>query len=199
MCAEPSISMDAVLDFLNWYMAPWRRIGRKEYGIGLTLATLPGLFMMVFGWGSSAGSFLAPLQGLMSGGGDPEAMLQGLQALQNGGDAAAAGFTIDWSGVVNGLLLLALVPLGRMRLRDMGWFGWQEIVLTVAFNISVVGGLILALTGYDVVPMGMLWSIVNFVGYGWMTFAKGKPRADVHARTNYDKPVGQDKRIDDDY
>lgn len=191
---------EAVRDFLGWYLAPWRRIGRKEFGIGLTLATLPGLFLMVFGWGSSAGSYLAPLQSLLSGGGDPEALLQGLSglegALAGGGEAA---FTIDWTGVVNGLLLLALVPLGRMRLRDMGWFGWHEIVLTVAFNVSVVGGLVLSLTGYDVVPMGMLWSIINFVGYGWMTFAKGKERGGVHERTNYDKPLVQDKRIDDDY
>ena len=180
-------------NFLAWYLAPWRRIGRKEFGLALTLATVPSLIIMVLGWGSSAGSFIDPLmslagigQQLSNGGGDMGSLQASLEKLQAGATAVPAAKAVvasfDWSGLLNGLCLLAMIPIGRMRLRDMGWFGWQENVLTVIFNISVVEGLLQSLTGYDLLPWGTLWSLLNFAGYGWLTFAKSKPRLAVHER-----------------
>ncbi len=181
---------------MRWYTAPWRTTGRKEFGIGLTLVTLPGLFLMVFGWGNTMGSYLAPVMGVLADGISPEALMQGMAALQS--DAAPAGFTIDWTGVVNGLLLLALIPLVRMRLRDMGWFGWREVVLTAVLNVSVAAGVVYSLTGYDLLPLGFMWGVINFAGYAWLMLAKGKPRGRVQERTNYDKPVIHDQRTYDD-
>lgn len=204
-------------EFLSWYLAPWRRIGRKEFGIALTVATIPGILFMLLGWGNSAGSFIEPLMNLtnlsqpvgnMELENNPADREIGVDALKNVGFAPQVGFTpkmnnpfaaqpkmaepvptpkdngvgFDWSGLINGLCLLAMIPLSRMRLRDMGWFGWQEMILTVLFNISVVEGLIQSLTGFDILPMGMLWSSLNFAGYAWLTFAKGKERAAVFER-----------------
>lgn len=183
--------MPAFLEsFLAWYLAPWRRIGRKEFGIALMLATVPGLLIMAFGLGSSAGSFIDPVMNVMdvgqqlsNSGGDLGSLQGSLEKLQTSVTAdSEVSEAFDWSGLLNGLCLLAMVPLVRMRLRDMGWFGKQELVLTVVFNIAVVGGLMKSVTGLDLLPMGMLWSFWNFVGYGWLSFAKSKPRLAVHER-----------------
>ncbi len=147
--------MEAVWSFLDWYLAPWRRISRGGFATALTLVTLPGLFVMIFGWGGSAGHYLSPLLDMMAGG-DPLVALNGLMAAGTGAEPA---FTVDWTGVMNSLLLLALVPLCRMRLRDMGWYGWQEMVLTAVFNVSVAGGLVECLTGYNPLPWALAWGL----------------------------------------
>lgn len=188
--------MEAVRGFLDWYLAPWRRIGRKDFGIALTLATLPGLFIMMFGWGGSAGHYLGPVLDLMDGQSDPMATMQGLWG---GGTPIAPAFEVDWTGALNSALLLAMIPLCRMRLRDMGWFGWKEVVPVVVFHVSVAEALVQSLTGYDVVPLGMAWGLATFAGYSWMTFAKGKARGDVHERTDYGKALPENKRVDDEY
>lgn len=193
-------------DFLSWYLAPWRRIDRKTFGIALTIATIPGIIIMIAGWGSSGGSFLDPIMGLMGHGGGTDQQVTGAMSnadlqltvekmrgtLTGTGGAVAAtkavAFSIDWSGILNGLCLLAMVPLGRMRLRDMGWFGWQENVLTVLFNLSVVEGLIQSMTGWDVLPYGNLWGFLNFAGYAWLSLAKGQHRTAVHENVPTELP-----------
>jgi uncharacterized membrane protein YhaH (DUF805 family) len=201
-------------EFLAWYLAPWRRIGRKEFGIALTVATIPSIIIMFMGFGSGVGGFLDPIMQL-SGVGQQVGNLEletntadrsiGSEQLKGMGFApqlsnplaskaapapvkhsvpAQPSFLgkIDWSGIINGLCLLAMVPLSRMRLRDMGWFGWQENFLTVVFNISVVEGLIQSISGFDLLPMGTMFGFLNFLGYAWLSLAKGKPREAVHEK-----------------
>lgn len=180
-------------------MAPWRRIGRREFGIALAVVTLPGLLFMLIGWGSGAGSWLEPLMGFMGAGqdvsqnfnnsGDLANLQLGLERLQsmatgapNSGPAVEAAAGFDWGGLLNGLLSLALIPLCRMRLRDMGWFGWQEMALIGAMYVDVVAGLGQVVTGVYLLPLGWLWGLLNFGGLAWLTFAKGQPRLAVHER-----------------
>ncbi len=200
---------EMIQEFLSWYLAPWRRIGRKEFGIGLTVATLPGFLLILLGIGSGAGSFIAPLMDLttlsqpvgnMELERHPVDVSVGTEQLKNVGFAPQihnpfrsqpevsaptvpeAPRAFDWSGLISGLCLLLIVPLVRMRLRDMGWFGWHEMVITGVMSVSVVGSVIQSLTGYDVIPLGMLWSSLNFMGYLWLTLAKSQPRVPVHER-----------------
>lgn len=203
--------------FLAWYLAPWRRIGRKEFAIALTVATVPGLILMVVGLGDSAGHFFGPLMNLANMGqgmdaavnsGDVAALQGHMNSMGNsfssfgnllGGGQAEQAFHVDWSGAFNNVLLLALLPLTRMRLRDMGWFGKQELALTLAFNLSVFGSLVDSLTGWNPLPMASLFGILNFGGYMWLSMAKGKAYTAVSERTDYTRSVTQDPtRMDRD-
>lgn len=213
-------------EFLSWYLAPWRRIDRKTFGIALTIATIPGIIIMIAGFGGSGGSFLDPLMSVsgMGGGTDQQAIssmsnsdlqLQvekmrsqftpdGAAAAKDAAAKApvkAAAWKIDWSGILNGLCLVAMIPLSRMRMRDMGWFGWQETFLTVVFNISVVEGLIQSISGYDVLPYGTLWGFLNFGGYAWLSIAKAQYREAVHEKvpTDWQPPHNQTGPHDDRY
>lgn len=223
-------------EFLAWYLAPWRRIGRKPFNIALFVATIPGLIFMVVGFGNSAGNFLEPLMNLtnisqpvgnMELEHDAADRSIGTEQLRQVGFApqmtspldklkkpaptpvqqpVSRGWDIDWSGIFNSLCLLAMIPISRMRLRDMGYFGWQEVFLTVVFNVSVVEGLIQALSGWDIsgyLPLGSLWGFINFMGYAWLSMAKGKAREAVHEKVPETwQPTDftpAKKRFDDEY
>ena len=230
---------DNLQEFLSWYLAPWRRIGRKEFGIALTVATIPSIIIMFMGFGSGIGGFLDPVMSLTGMGqqvGNMELenipqdraigseklkemgfapQLENPLAPNQGGNkpavtkpaplepAPSKGWSIDWSGILNSLCLLAMIPLSRMRLRDMGWFGWQENFLTVVFNISVVGGLIQSVTGYDILPLGMMFGMLNFGGYAWLSIAKSQKREAVHEKVpEIWQPTDMTpvkKRFDDEY
>jgi uncharacterized membrane protein YhaH (DUF805 family) len=190
-------------EFLSWYLAPWRRIGRRDFGIALLVATLPGLLLMFVGFGSSASHFMGPLMGLadVAQSGNPDELLKQAQALQAGMGTGApeTGFAVDWTGVLNNVLLLALLPLTRMRLRDMGWLGRKELIVAVVLNLSVANSLLVSLTGLSVLPLAWLFGVVNFVGYIWLSVAQGKAYVPPSGRTDY--MVGPDdlkKRNDDD-
>lgn len=178
-------------DFLHWYLSSWQRMDRKKFGLILTLATVPGMLIMVIGWGSSAGSFLEPLLGLMGQGGqltqamnggdlsslNPDA-LQGMLSGLTSAPTAVAGahHAFDWSGLVNTLCLLACVPMCRMRLLDMGWQGRAQLLLVGLINLATLGDLVHVLTGFDVLPLGWVFSLLNFAGYMWLMLAKSKPQ-----------------------
>lgn len=198
---------DFIDNFLAWYLAPWRRLGRKEFGLALALATLPGLLVMFAGLGNSAGSFFEPLMNLadmgrnIGNGSDVSGLQSQWGGVQTEMLAAPGTVGVDWNGVLNGSCLLALVPLVRMRLRDMGWVGKTELAMTAAMNVSVLGGLVSSLTGYELLPLSMVWSALNFMGYAWLSFAKGRPRQAVHERvpTRWDSAdIRQENREKDD-
>jgi hypothetical protein len=187
-------------DFFTWYLAPWRRINRLQFGVILTLVTVPGLIMSFIGIGNMASGFLGPLTGALGAG-------QGLQNAVSSGNLGdiqqslgainqllptTAGHTvtqapagIPWGSLFNNLLLLAIVPLCRMRLRDMGWVGWKEIALTVIFNISVLNAVLENLFAVDLLPANTLFGMANFIGYAWLCFAKSKPREEI----DFTKPI----------
>jgi hypothetical protein len=167
--------VEQLQELLDWYLAPWRRIGRWGFNTALTVASLPGLVMMFIGFGDMASSVfggLGQMQDMMNSG-DPTQMLNGLQGMMGG---TAGHHHFDWSGFINGLCFVALIPFCRMRLRDMGWFGWPEVVWTVLLNASVVAGLVEAVTGWNVLPWGWVFGALNLFGYVWLAFAKGKAR-----------------------
>jgi hypothetical protein len=186
-------------DFLAWYLAPWRRMGRKEFGIILTLATVPGIVIMLVGWGSGAGSVLEPILGFMGAGqqlgqtfnnaGDLANLQQGLERMQSGltglgssAPAAPAVSHFDWGGLINALCLLACVPMCRMRLLDMGWVGWQSLTLLALINLATVGDLVHVVSGFDVLPAAWVFSMLNFCGYFWLMLAKSRVREAPYAR-----------------
>lgn len=178
-----------ISDFLAWYLAPWRRISRWEFGVALMVATVPGLLLSLIGLGNSVGSFIEPFMGLFSAGqslqsavgnGDISSLSHSLgtfSALAMPAAPAPTSHGIDWSSFINTVLLLATVPLCRMRLRDMGYKGHSEIALTGILNISVLNNLIVILTGWHLLPLETLFGVCNFAGYIWLCAAKSKPRA----------------------
>lgn len=168
--------MEAVQDFLGWYLAPWTRVDRKGFNTALLIASVPGLLLMFVGFGDMTSSVLGGLGQLkdLGSGGDPMQMVNGLEGML--APQPAGNVPFDWSGLINGLCFVALIPFCRMRLRDMGWFGWQEVVWTVVLNASVVAGMVEVVTGRDVLPWGWLFGLLNFGGYLWLAMAKGKVR-----------------------
>lgn len=179
-------------EFLDWYLAPWRRIGRVEFGAFLAAVSVPGFILMIFGFADGLSGWLAPLAGLMdvgkqvSGGG--EAGLDALQGLAGQLQAGSSGVSdtpaatpFDWSGLVNNLLLIMLIPLCRMRLRDMGKVGKKEWVMTALFNVGPVDAF-LQVFGLDIVPLGWLFGLLNFGGYTWLCIAASAPRVPAHER-----------------
>lgn len=170
-------------------------MGRVEFGVFLAVASVPGMIFFFVGGVENASGWLAPVMGLMDamhsaqsalggGGGDLGALQQQLQQLQDGvggGAAAPVVHHVDWGGLVNALLQLAMVPLCRMRLRDMGWTGWPEVVLTVLFNLTAVYGVVDAL-GAEGLPFDTLLSVVSFLGFIWLCMKGSAPRVAPHER-----------------
>lgn len=182
---------DFLDDFFNWYLASWRRIDRKGFGLALLIVSVPSL-LALFTMAEGAGGFIGPMLDVVgalkgvSAGGDASAALESAQNAMsslNGGSAGPNG--IAWMAVLNNVLLLALFPLCRMRLRDMGYTGRQELGWAIAFNISVVDALIAAFIGDGIMPFGWLWTLLNFGGYIWLSSAKGKGSLAVHERMDY--------------
>lgn len=184
---------DFLREFWDWYAAPWRRIDRKGFGVALLVVSVPsllGLFVMA----ESAGGFVGPLLDIVAAmkglgqGGDPLAALETAQGAMNGlsGDVAQPG-GIAWWALVNNALLVGLFPVCRMRLRDMGYTGRQELGWAIAMNLSAVDGVIAAVAGEGVLPLAWLWTILNFGGYIWLSLAKGQPSLAVHQRMDYSK------------
>ena len=182
--------LDALRTFLDWYVTPWRRIDRTGFGIALLIVSLPSL-IMAFAMARNVGGYVGPmldilfaLKGLGAGGdvgGALDTMNNAMGALERREKTAY----FDWLGLVNNLLLLGLFPLCRMRLRDMGQTGRQELGWALAMNLSVVNGLIYNVLGVYVLPLGWVWTLLNFGGYMWLSAAKGTPRLAVNERMNY--------------
>ncbi len=186
--------------FWAWYAAPWRTLNRKDFGIALAVVSLPSLVMAFFSLGG-AGGFIGPALDMMAavkgiGAGDAS----GLEALSALGGGAAEEPGVNVMAVVNTLLLMAMFPLVRMRLRDMGHYGRQELGWAIAIHVALVNQLAEAVFGWAPVPMGWLWSVINFGGYVWLSMAKGKPRLAVNQRMDYslaEKTENRPERNDD--
>ncbi len=185
---------DFLEDFFHWYLASWRRIDRKGFGIALLIVSVPSL-LAVFFMAEGAGGFIGPILDILfalkgiGNGSDAMGALetaQGAIASLSGSGAEPGG--IAWMAVLNNVLLLALFPLCRMRLRDMGYTGRQELGWAIAFNVSVVNALIAAFVGEGVIPLSWLWTLLNFGGYIWLSSAKGKAGLAVSERMDYSKP-----------
>lgn len=183
---------DFLQDFLEWYLAPWRRIDRKGFGIALLIVSVPSL-LAVFTLAEGAGGFIGPMLdvvGALKGIGDGGDAMGALETVQNSMSGVSGGNAqggIAWMAVVNNLLLLGLFPVCRMRLRDMGLSGRQELGWAIVLNISVVDALAAAFVGEGVLPFGWLWTLLNFGGYLWLSMARGKGSLAVHARMDYSR------------
>ena len=142
---------------------------RKEFALALTIASLPGMLFWLIGFGNT----LAGIPGMVK---HLSALnLQNVMTLVDG-PAKAAVFRIDWAGVVNNLCYLASVPACTMRLRDMGYLNKKAWVASAIINVYVVDCVVVSLTGHDVLPFSNLFMLLSYGGYGWLTFARGKPR-----------------------
>lgn len=179
-------------DWLGWYLAPWRRIGRLEFGIFVFVFTLPGVVFLFLGWMQGASGWLSPVFAAMDvgnqvrqgGGGDVGQQLQTLGSLVDTPrlqEPVAVAASFDWAGLVNHLLQLLMIPLCRMRLRDMGKEGPWEVGLAVLFNLSAVYG-VLAVFGVDEIPFRSLFAVVGFAGFLWLCFARSAPRVAPYER-----------------
>lgn len=124
-------------EFLNWYLAPWRKIGRGPFNTIVFAVAVPGMLLWFVGFGESAsgvGGMLGNLmdmgsgmQNVANGGGDLTHMANTLMGMVS--DTAPMGaeparHAFDWGalgGWVDSLLWLMCLPLVRMRVRDMGY------------------------------------------------------------------------------
>lgn len=205
-------------EFLSWYLAPWRRMGRVEFGAFLAAVSVPGFLLMILGFADSVTGWLAPVAGMLDIGKqmtsaanasmtDPAALQDVANQLtgdafmpgMNAASTAAAAAHFDWPGLVNNVLLLALVPLCRMRLRDMGKTGKTELVWTVLLNVSPLIAL-LAVFGVDFIPLGWAFGLLNFGGYIWLCMAASAPRVPAYERIpapQPQQPVADDPRRQD--
>lgn len=197
---------DVLTTFLAWYLAPWRRLDRKGFGVALLVVSLPSL-LGIFTMAEGAGGFIGPMMDIvmaikgLSAGGDAMGALETAQHAMSGMTGGEAAGGISWFALLNNLLLLGLFPLCRMRLRDMGYAGRQELGWALAMNVSVLDSLIKTVVGSGVLPLGWLWVLVNFGGYIWLSMAAGKPQLAVHERMDYslaDKPASPYKDKDDE-
>lgn len=171
--------LDVLEDWWLAYSAPWRRMHRAQFGLYLGLFSVPGMLFWLVGMNDSIGGFLGPVtnafQGGAAGATDPAALaglMQGILAPT--ALATASGWHIDWTDVVNNVLFLALTPAVAARLLDMGHGGTTRWVLVGLIQV----GLLVGLAGdFGLkLPLASLLTVMNFIGYTWLCFAKTTPR-----------------------
>jgi hypothetical protein len=56
--------MEPLVQAWQWYIAPWRRIGRPAFGTALAVASIPTLLFMLLGWADLGSSWLSPFGSL---------------------------------------------------------------------------------------------------------------------------------------
>jgi hypothetical protein len=196
------------MEFVNWYLAPWRKIGRAPFNTILGLAAVPGLVL----WGLGFGESMSGLAGIFSGAADAGQQLQNLHpdtpqmtnmvnSLLTGtppGPGGGGGF--DWSGVgawVDGLIWLALVPLVRMRVRDLGYRrGWSHW----GWLGAVYAGTVLDLLSKFGVPglegLATAGAVVSFVLLAVLCVKHGVPAEETRRMTT--APVDDTSRPRDE-
>jgi uncharacterized membrane protein YhaH (DUF805 family) len=130
--------------FLNWYLAPWSRLGRGGFNAILFLVFLPLLVMQFY-------SVLQAVEGVSAyageGGNSPYAQQQAVgemaQSLLQGTAPPGAD---GWQVFVPYFLYAFMYPLVLMRLRDMGWdlrWAWLAYAPLVTGFLDEIMGLAL--------------------------------------------------------
>jgi uncharacterized membrane protein YhaH (DUF805 family) len=181
-------------DFLAWYLAPWRRIGRAPFNTAVVVATIPSMVLSLTGMVEGAKGLLGPLMGLMGGGSgggtpdlagmmngdfgggngggpDPAQLQKALDQLQQGASAPAP-HGVAWGDVLDSGIWLALLPLVMMRLRDMGKSGVMLWVFIVLLYAPILMQLAAAFAGDVFGTAQTVAGFVSFVLLAWMCVAK---------------------------
>ncbi|MFZ2587784.1 MAG: hypothetical protein WAZ18_06690 [Alphaproteobacteria bacterium] len=184
--------MEPFLEALDWYLAPWRKIGRGTFNVVVGVASLITPLLGLMGFVGSVGSVLGPFGSLLDGGKSLEAAMNGtpppdVQALEQAlhhvqtageGFSAAAGPAaagINWAGGLDILIWVALIPLVLMRLRDMGKRGNALYALAGAVYAGMVMGSVSTLVGRDVFGWwGTAASVVSFGVLAWLCVAPSR-------------------------
>lgn len=180
-------------DFLSWYLAPWRRMGRGEFAMWLGFVSLPGIVLMLMGLLEGMGPLMDAAVGAMdimhqAQGGDLSGALSGAQGMQ--GEMLAEGTSggFAWGDLINNLCLLVMFPLCRMRLRDMGRVWPRDLVWAVVINVSTVNG-IAGLFGVNLLPyVGWVFSMLGLGGYIWLCLAGSAARVAAYDRVPPPQP-----------
>lgn len=134
--------MDDVNAFLNWYLSPFSRVGRKVFNMSISLALLPFLFMSFYGAMDMADKLASSMSsnpmGLMD-------MLQGM---------SAEDAPFPWDKFLKSVVFTLLVPLFMMRARDAVYPEWMAYVIGAHAALGIVAllsgvsfGIISALLG----------------------------------------------------
>ncbi|HEX2859932.1 MAG TPA: hypothetical protein VHP58_07040 [Alphaproteobacteria bacterium] len=196
-------------EFLSWYLAPWRKIGRGPFNTLVFAVAVPGMLLWFVGLGESAsgvGGMIGTLLDMSSGmqnvanaGGDLTHMANEMMGVVSStvpmGEAPVAhGF--DWGalgGWVDSLLWLLCLPLVRMRVRDMGYANdtvghWLWVAAAFAGTVPEVLTK-LGIPGFE--SMGTWGSIIAFVGL-LVLCVKGPPREPRSEHFIYTPPVNKD-------
>lgn len=184
--------MDFIEQWLAWYLAPWRRMGRGPFNTVLAVAAIPSMLLGVWGLVDGVGGILSPLtqmmdagrslqQGVGGAGVDAGALGEAMRQMQGAGEGLASGGDgaggFAWAELLDLAIWLALLPLMQMRLRDMGVAPKNVWVWTAILYAGMVVSDVQALTGVNLFG-GWSWlvGVVGFVLLGWMTVAKSRPR-----------------------
>jgi uncharacterized membrane protein YhaH (DUF805 family) len=131
-----------VQKFLNWYLAPWSRLGRRAFNIILFLVFLPLMVLQVYGLLDMAGNISTRAQaGRGSSYGQQQAVQEMAKSLLNG--TVLTEEQAGWQAFVPYLLYALLYPVVLMRLRDMGWdtrWAWLAYApLVLGFFDEILG------------------------------------------------------------
>lgn len=125
-------------EFLNWYLAPWRKIGRGPFNTIVFAVAIPGMLLWFVGFGESASGVggmignlmdmgaggVGGMQNAANGGGDLTHMVNTVLGPMASDAPLPASPAIPWGAIggwVDSLLWLLCLPLVRMRVRDMGY------------------------------------------------------------------------------
>lgn len=165
--------MDDVNAFLNWYLSPTSRVGRKVFNTVLFLAFTP--FMLLI------------FADVLNFAKDNASLLQDPLALANGkGLVIRDGF--PWGAFLQQLVFLGLVPLFQMRARDASYPEGMGYVVAVCVAVQMLELLFHISLGWAVdVPLGIVFFGVTTV----LCFAPSR-YIPVSQRQNYDKKDEQE-------
>jgi hypothetical protein len=189
-------------ELLNWYLAPWRKIGRGPFNIILLAVSIPGFLFSVMGWGSGVGGLAGMFGSLMDMGqqfqhadGSLTSSMNTLLGMTSPAPAVPAASSVNWGGIgnwVNNLLFLACIPIARMRLRDLGYANsgvgqWVWLVLLFAGTVVDI------LYSVGVPGLGSLdtWtSVTAFVGLAVLCAKSAPPKERDEDHFIYTPPPG---------
>lgn len=178
-------------EFVNWYAAPWSRIGRSGFNIAWLVASLPSLLGMLFGVGEAAGGGLGPIMDMMGASqgfqtGDAAAMQSALANLQQHAETpAAAAAGIDWFWWLDSAAWVVMFPLVLMRLRDVGIKNGPRLWMWAgAFYAGTVLAWLQELLMFDMgMAAGVLLGVVGFGVMAWLCVAPTAARTAPHGVT----------------
>lgn len=181
-------TMFDVQEFFAWYLAPWRRMGRGPFNVVVGVVTAVPLLLSLAGAGEYVGMGAHALDAIQQVQGGDLSKVPDVANLLSGNGAPQEATGLPWGDMLEVALMLALIPLFRMRLRDIGWrdplwhfTGLVLVMLPVLDKMLHIVG-----TG---LPWGSAFGIIQFVVLAILCMKASVPVPEKPLATSYDDPL----------